>query len=413
MMKLNKTGSPENSPNVTRTSEHELEGHHKGRNVKLSRGQKIIQWFSSLKKSLIAGIALLRRSIKLSFSKDPAPMKGRYWEQVPLPNDPRQLKEIAIDSALAQIPYTLNNDPVSCWKTVREAENILIDSTESEAPVETQHQIESRFFEEIINNKKEKHISEFKNTVLTREQQDMAQNELFHNFTLLPSGMIVDHKTGLTAVMVINQATDKITLIFGGTNSAYGASELLDDSGLKIGKKPGRLRAQLKANWQNLTGQNIPDCYHQAAKLVQLIKSMANSNTLLKRMGLDDSLGMLFLTGHSLGGGLVQYSAPKNKVLGRTFSPAALGYKVLEDLTIEEKELARNGLVSNYLIDNDLITTPSGYGLWHKWLAPTVIGKRTIIHGNKTTGKNTLYGRHSWSHLHYMVALEHKKKAKK
>lgn len=340
-------------------------------------------------------------------------MKGRYWEQVPLPDDPRQLREIAIDSALAQIPYTLNNDPVSCWKTVRTAEHILADSIGERESAEALHRIEPRFFEEIINNNKENHTSTFHNTALTHEQQSMAKSELFNNVTLLPSGMIMDHTTGLTAVMVINKVTGKITLIFGGTNSAYGASELLDNAGLKIGKKPGRLRAQLKANWQNLTGGNTPTCYHQADKLVELIKSMTNSNRFLKQMGLGGSLGMLFLTGHSLGGGLVQYSAPKNKVLGRTFSPAALGYKVLEDLTFEEKELARNGLICNYLIDNDLITTPPSYGIWHKRLAPTIIGKRTIIHGNKVTGKNSIYGRHSWSHLHYMAALEQKNKADK
>lgn len=336
-------------------------------------------------------------------------MQGKYWEQVPLPDDPVLLREIAIDSALTQVPYKINQEPVYCWKTIREAETVLFDNTVVETPAETPHRMESRFFEAIINH----NHSESKKAILTHEQQAMAQNDLFNNLTLLPSGLIIDHTTGLIAAMVLNQYTHKITLIFGGTNSANGASELIDGNGVAIGKKPGRLRAQLKANWQNLSGKSIPDCFHQASKLVELIKSMTNTRVLLRSMGLEDSLGMLFLTGHSLGGGLVQYSGSKNKVPGRTFCSTPLGHKVMSDLTTEEKELARHGLIDNYLIDRDLVNTPFGYKIWHQWLAPTIIGKRTIIHGDKATGKNTYYGRHSRSHFHYMAALKHKLRSRK
>ena len=406
-MKPNKTDPPANPQPSPDTSTQASEGHHKGRDVKLSLGQKFINWISSVKRSFFAGIAIIQRSIRL-IQPSLTFIKGRYWEQVPLPNDPEQLRELAIDSAIARIPYRLNNNPIRCWEIVREAENILTDNTATNSPEALLHRVQPRFFEEILRCRREDVCLEQKKTALTPEQQDMANSELFQTITLLPSGMIIDHTTGLTAVMVMNQATHKITLVFGGTNSANGASKLLDDHGLEIGKKPGRLRAQLKADWQNLVGRKIPDCYLQASKLVELIKSMTNSKTTLKAMGLDDSLGMLHLVGHSLGGGLVQYSAAKNKVLGRTFNPVALGRRAMEDLTIDEKELARTGLIDNYLVNYDPVNTPLGYQLWHKRLAPTIIGRRTIIQADKATGKKTLYGRHSWSHLHYMAELKRK-----
>lgn len=390
-----------------------LEGHNKWRRkVKLTRGQRIIQWFSSLPKRLIAGLTLLQRSITKHFSINffsPQKSKGKYWEEVALPDNPEELRDISIDSALAQLPYTLNDDPIDCWKTIKKAENILTKSTEPKTQIETQHRVEPRFFETIISCNKN-HSSRFKSPPLTDQQNCLAKSELFNNLILLPSGMIIDPTTGLTATMVRNQSTNKITLIFGGTNSANGASKLLDKWGSKIGKRPGRLRAQLKANWQNIVGSRIPVCYQQATKLVELLKNMITSKELLAHFGLEDSEGMLFLTGHSLGGGLAQYSAAKSKLFARTFSPAALGYKVMEDLTIEEKELARNGLICNFLIKNDPLTIPPGYKLWHKYLTPTIIGKRTVIDGDKSTGKNSLYGRHSWSHLHILSALKNKNK---
>ncbi|WP_257295555.1 hypothetical protein [Endozoicomonas sp. YOMI1] len=412
-MKPNKTASSTNSPSSSYTSTKEPKGYHQGRQVKRSLGQKFTQWMSSLKMNFKEGIGLLQRSIyQISPATLPL-MKGRYWDQVPLPNNPEQLRELAIDSAIAQIPYKLNHDPIRCWEIIREAENILTDSTDNDRPEALHHKVEPRFFEEILSCAKEDRWSEQKKSSLTPEQQNMANSECFRNITLLPSGMIIDHTTGLIAVMAINQATHKITLVFGGTNSANGASKLLDENGLEIGKKPGRLRAQLKADWQNLAGHKIPDCYLQASKLVELIKSMTHSKTTLKAMGLDDSLGMLFLAGHSLGGGLVQYSAAKNKVPGRTFNPVALGRRAMEDLTIDEKEQAKNGLIDNYLVHHDLVNTPFGYQRWHKRLAPTILGRRTIIHAHKATGKNTLYGRHSRSHVHYMAELKRKINATK
>lgn len=412
-MKPNKTSPSTNLPSSSDTPTQEPKGEHQGRQVKRSLGQKVNQWFSSLKMNFKAGVALLHRSISQRPAASPPLMKGRYWEQVPLPNNPEQLRELAIDSAVAQIPYKLNHDPIRCWEIVREAENILADSADTDRPETSQHKVEPRFFEEILNCAKEDRCPEQKKGSLTPEQLDMANSEYFRNITLLPSGIIIDHTTGLIAVMVVNQVTHKITLVFGGTNSANGAGDLLDEKGQEIGKKPGRLRTQLKADWQNLTGKKIPDCYLQASKLVELIKSMTHSKAALKTMGLDDSLGMLFLSGHSLGGSLAQYSAAKNKVPGRTFNPVALGRKIMEDLTTDEKELAKNGLIDNYLVHHDIVNTPFGYKRWHKRLTPTILGPRTIIHAHKATGKNTLYGRHSRSHVHYMAELKRKINAMK
>ena len=407
-MKPNKTSPSLNSPSKSDTATKEPEGKHQLRRVKRSLGRKFTHWASSLKLNILAGISPLRRPIRKIPQETLPLMTGRYWEQVPLPNDPEQLRELAIDSAVAQIPYKLNHKPIRCWEIVREAENILTDSADTDRPETSQHKVEPRFFKEILSCTKENRSPEQKKGLLTPEQQGMANSGYFRNVTLLPSGIIIDHTTGLIAVMVVNQVTHKITLVFGGTNSANWSRDLLDDKGQKIGKKPGRLRAQLKADWQNLRGKKIPDCYLQASKLVELIKSMTHSKATLKTLGLDDSLGMLFLSGHSLGGSLAQYSAAKNKVPGRTFNPLPLGRKVLEDLTIDEKELAKNGLIDNFLVHHDMVNTPFFYKRWHKRLAPTILGPRTIIHADKATGKNTLYGRHSRSHVHYIAALKRK-----
>ena len=409
-MKPNKTSPSPHSPSTSDTATQEPEGNHRGRRVKQSLGLKIA---SSLKLNFLTGVAPLRRSTR-RVSPEPQPfMTGRYWEQVPLPNNPEQLRELAIDSAVTQIPYKLTHKPIQCWEIIREAENILTDSADTDGPKTSHHQVETRFFEEILSCAKEGRSPEQIKSLLTPEQQDMASSEYFRNITLLPSGIIIDHTTGLIAVMVVNQVTHKITLVFGGTNSANWSRNLLDDQGQKLGKKRGRLRAQLKADLQNLRGKKIPVCYRQAAKLVELIKSMTHSQAILKTMGLDDSLGMLFLTGHSLGGSLAQYSAAKNKVPGRTFNPLPLGRKVLEDLTVDEKELAKNGLIDNFLVHHDMVNTPYFYKRWHKRLAPTILGPRTIIHAHKATGKNSLYGRHSRSHVHYMAELKQKINAMK
>ena len=410
-MKANKTSPSLHSPSASDSAKQEPEGNHLRRQVKRSLGRKLTHWASSLKVNFLTGIAPLRRSIRKTAQETPPLMTGRYWEQVPLPNNPEQLRELAIDSAVAQIPYKLNETPIRCWEIVREAENILADS--ADRPETLQHKVEPRFFQEILNCAQEDRYPEPKKGLLTPEQQAMANSKYFRNITLLPSGIIIDHTTGLIAVMVVNQDTHKITLVFGGTNSAKWSRDLLDDRGQKIGKKSGRLRAQLKADLQNLRGKKIPECYFQAAKLVELIKSMTHSEATLKTMGLDDSLGMLFLSGHSLGGSLAQYSAAKNKVAGRTFNPLPLGRKVMEDLTIDEKELAKNGLIDNYLVHHDMINTPFFYQRWHKRVAPTILGPRTIIHAHKATGKNTLYGRHSRSHVHYMAELKRKLNAMK
>ncbi|WP_263078767.1 hypothetical protein [Endozoicomonas sp. Mp262] len=62
--------------------------------------------------------------------------------------------------------------------------------------------------------------------------------------------------------------------------------------------------------------------------------------------------------------------------------------------------------VHNFLVENDPVNTPKGYKLFHKQFKLGLIGKRTIIKGQKETGKNSLYGRHSWSHLHYVAAVK-------
>ena len=416
-MGLDKIGKSEVSPCVINAPVQKRKGRFQGRSVTIDRGKKFIQWCFSLIGNLIPGFSLLKRSIKLAFSKKRQSMKGKYWEEVSLPDNLQALREIAVDSALVQLPYTLNLDNTDGWDTVRSAENFQAewpgkdDLTQPCRQDKPFHQLENRLFEQLISQGEDQNNLDQQDCLLTNEQKELAQDELFKNVTLLPSGMLIDAESGLTAVMVIDQTSKKLTLAFGGTFSGKGAGGLFDHKGKKSFKRRGRTWAQLKADIRNITGWSIPKCYRQAAKLTELIKSMVSSAPLLDALGLKDSQDMLFLSGHSLGGGMVQYASAKAKVSGRAFSSAALGKKVLKDLTEGEKRLASGGLVSNYLIGNDLANTPLGYRLWHKQFTPTVIGKRTIIKGEGKTGKNTLYGRHSWSHMHYMEALQKKREA--
>ncbi|WBA83609.1 hypothetical protein [Endozoicomonas sp. GU-1] len=161
-MKPDKIPPSANSPSSSDTSTQEPTGHHQGHQVKRSLGQKLTRWMSSLKMNFKAGMALLRRSIRQIPAITPPLMSGLYWEQVPLPNNPEQLRELAIDSAVAQIPYKLNHDPIRCWEIVREAENILMDSADTDRSEALHHKIEPRFFEEILSCAKEGHCPEQK-----------------------------------------------------------------------------------------------------------------------------------------------------------------------------------------------------------------------------------------------------------
>lgn len=387
-------------------------GQFLGRSVKVNPGKKIVLLCFSFIKRLFSGFSLRERTAEKRQSNEQQFIKGEYWEQVPLPATVEQRQQILVHSALAQLPYLLNSNPVQAWDTVKEAENFAADPASGAGVRESSHQLETGFFQQLIHA--QQGVKDPQDTaaesVLTDAQKQLAQNTLFKHMVLLPSGMLIDRKSGLTAVMVVNRATKNITLVFGGTLSGYGATTLLDETGKKAFRQTGRTLAQIRANIANVTGLGIPTCYRQAEQLTALVKSMMASEEVMENCQLQDSKWLLSLAGHSLGGGLVQYASAKNKVPGHAFSSAALGKKVLQDLSRDEKELARGGLVMNYLIENDPVNTPLGYRFLHKKFTPTLIGKRLIIEGQRGTGKNNLYGRHSWSHSHYSKAFREQRR---
>ena len=389
-MKVNKPGhSPQ--PDNHRKAEHPQEPVYRGRRVKASTSQRLLIWCSSLIERMVNKIALIQRSIKTIFVKSPYLLMGRFWEQVTLPESVSGLKEIAIHSALAQIPYTLSEDPTNTWQLIKDAENFEVD-TKKEGLAD--HYIEPRIFDILFGNVDQ-----------NNNQTSSSDESLFKNIKLLPNGMIIDKKSGLVAALAINPQSNNVILIFGGTNSGVAINDLLDDQGNTIQKNEGLYRAQVAANLHNLIGTKVPKCYHQASEITKKVNALVHDHDVMTTIGINPSTVNLVIVGHSLGGAMVQYSSAKNEVSGYGFSSAALGKKTLKSLTVEQKRTA-NRLVANYLIDRDPLTTPIGYRVWHKWFAPTILGRRSIIKGVPETGQNTATGRHSWSHKHYMAALK-------
>lgn len=384
----------------------ESRGRFIGRFVKSDRGKKIIGFFT-LVLDYIPGSRLLDRTIKTIIentkTKD---MQGIFWDVAPLPEKPRDMRAVLVASALAQVPYTLNTNEKETWEIVREAEifgEIPVNEDDPDLlfPESPHYNVEKNCFYDLI--KAQASIEKKQSKEVDDESgfaEMLAKDPLFKNASVLESGMFVDPKSGLTAVLVKDERTGKLTLIFGGTLSGMGSGTQKKMDGSRF-KGKGRTWAQINANFQNFTGLGIPRCYLQAAKLAEFVMAKMNDGS----MKLDDKWTYpgdpLVLTGHSLGGALVQYTAAKTGLPGTGFSSAALGRKTLNSLSKEQKMRAKTGLVTNYLIENDPVNTPLGYKVFHKEFTPTVIGKRSIIKGQAATGQNTLYGRHSFSHMHY------------
>lgn len=127
------------------------------------------------------------------------------------------------------------------------------------------------------------------------EIKSMCSDEAY----ISPMGAIVDPNSGLRAVVTKDPGTDNWIVSFGST----GSREDTDDE--RLGDSQG------KANFGQYLGSE-PKVYSQARQLVGAV---------MDRYG-DDKVST---AGHSLGGGLAQYSALYNAVPGKCFNPSPLG----------------------------------------------------------------------------------------
>ncbi|ODS22659.1 hypothetical protein AB835_12900 [Candidatus Endobugula sertula] len=151
---------------------------------------------------------------------------------------------------------------------------------------------------------------------------------------------------------------------------------------------------QLLANIRNLLGYSTPKVYKQAGALaLQLKKQAAHENKTLRAVG------------HSLGGGLTAVACAKAGIKGCAFSSAALGAKTMKRLTPEEKENAKN-LVSNYLVEGDLLNNSRFTNAFRMEAKATIPGNRVIIKPKPGEYLKPFLARHSDSHKCYMEVLK-------
>lgn len=365
-------------------------------NVKVSPGRRFLNWWADAARRWIPGVSLVERVIRNSDAViktvSSAPEHGRYWQQVPLTTNLEEKRNIAIDSALSQLPYWMN------WEDVAEAERLHDgndrvagpDATDKTSPSLPQHELHVAYFEQISPLVGQSGASDRPPPITDLQHK----HPLLKHVRLSPEGILFDPRTGLTATLVKNNRDNTLTLAFGGTKSGSDIRLFEERAGNIKKRRFNLIWPQIKANIRNFVGSSVPMIYRQAAELTQLIQQMAERENL-----------PLSLTGHSLGGGLAAYSAAKFGLKARTFSPAALGKKTLADLNREQKESA-SGLIHNYLVTDDPVNNHWVSNPFRMIAAPTIIGTRSVIEEQPATGQANMLGRHIWSHRHYMEVLK-------
>lgn len=160
----------------------------------------------------------------------------------------------------------------------------------------------------------------------------------------------------MTGQIFANSEAERIVIALGGTftGPAKGTFPELF--------KQNHSRRQFRANLSTATGvyfvgSPVPDSTLHATELTRLLKDFFSSSPQYANWKIS-------LTGHSKGGVEVEYSGAKNKLQVICFGTPALGWKVRETLSAEEKEWAdRNTL--HCWIKGDPVSTPR---LWQSHL---------------------------------------------
>ncbi|AMO55021.1 hypothetical protein GZ77_00235 [Endozoicomonas montiporae] len=365
--------------------------------VRLSPGKRFIRWCKEAAFRWIPGMRLVDRvvsgSLTLINTTARPPGRGEYWEKVPLTRNLSEKREIAIDSALSQLPYWMNWEDVSEAERLHGGDDAVITSLsgdKSSSGLQPLNEIHIDFFKQITPLLADVPAAGSAPVLSTIQKA----HPLLKTMRLSSEGILFAPRTGLTATLTRNNQNNSLTLAFGGTKSGSDI-RLFEQQAGEIRRKRFNLTwGQIKADIRNFVGWSVPTIYRQAAELAGVIQGMAEREKM-----------PLSLTGHSLGGGLAAYSAAKHGLKARTFSPAALGKKTLADLSQSQKTNA-NELIHNYLVTDDPVNNHWLSNPFRMMAKPTIIGKRSVIEEQPQTGENTMIGRHIWSHRHYMEVLK-------
>lgn len=172
------------------------------------------------------------------------------------------------------------------------------------------------------------------------------------NNVLNARGAVVDAKSGLTAVIVVNEKDNTVSVIFGGTTSGKKVgADLMERS------RPGMNFMTTLSQWgaNILAGLGVePRSYKQAVALVKNIQNQIDDSTLYKGYSLRT-------IGHSKGGGEAMYaSMMQDKPVPVTaFCPAHLSKGLINNIKKEKLEKATD-LISSYSPEGDPVSAMRG-----------------------------------------------------
>lgn len=183
-------------------------------------------------------------------------------------------------------------------------------------------------------------------------------------------GAVVDSKSGLTAVIVINKIDKEIVVIFGGTTSGKKVGE-----NLMKRSRPGMnfmtTLSQWGANFRAGLGIE-PKSYGQAAELLASVQRQTAGKCTVRAVG------------HSKGGGEAMYASMKQAtpVKVSAFCPAHLSNGLINKIPEENRELATN-LIDSYSPYGDPVSALRGK-------LPDTPGIGNGYHFNGIPGRNPI-----------------------
>ncbi len=292
--------------------------------------------------------------------------RSTLWTKLEsLPADKATSRQLGIDSAMAQFPYDHS------YKDIQTAMDVDVGKLPDGQPG--------------IGNQWT-HMTDWDSPELTDFKTALDNNTLFKGRLKIKGSLIHDTKSGLVATMFKDKVNGQVKLVFGGTTAGKNLSFI---DGKKL------LLRQGAADAANFTGASIPMSYQQAAEMTRLAGEQFGSEK-------------LSLVGHSLGGGLAQYSAAMNQVPANCFSTAALGKAALKKLAKEGKLQPDwlKGNINHVMVKGDPVSNPIGLSLYSKSFAPTNLGSRMVIEGQSWKLSDPVIGRHVKSHQHVSKAVE-------
>ena len=146
---------------------------------------------------------------------------------------------------------------------------------------------------------------------------------------------------------------------------------------------PGMTDVQWKNNISQITGQGgVPPAYSQAARLIAIIKSNLPEGATLE------------LAGHSLGGGIANYTGLKHDLRSTCFNAAALGKACLEDLGNIPKDRLEKQV--HIRIKSDWLSSARFLQKFQKFssslipYAPRQVGRVYELNQNQANGANII-----------------------